>query len=185
MTNNDTTPEQHEGETDSFLPEHIRELLAEVSNLQKAGVEALTDTLAHWLTAHYVAAAKRAARNAGAKGMDLKTLRGLIADVVALRRGDHSAERLLIEREQLELNRQFSKERMEKLFLEWAMKPENKRPYLRQRFVRRGKGRTHSTNFRHEWITEHGETSGRAIGRNNRRNREEGETALSESILLD
>lgn len=126
MTNNDTTPEQHEGETDSFLPEHIRELLAEVSNLQKAGVEALTDTLAHWLTAHYVAAAKRAARNAGAKGMDLKTLRGLIADVVALRRGDHSAERLLIEREQLELNRQFSKERMEKLFLEWAMKPENK-----------------------------------------------------------
>lgn len=127
MTNNNTTPEQREGQTDNSLPQHIRELLAEVASLQKAGAEALTDTLAHWLTAHYVAAAKRAARNAGAKGMDLKTLRGLIADVVALRRGDHSAERLTIEREQLELNRELSRERIEKLFLEWAMKPENKR----------------------------------------------------------
>ena len=127
MTGNDPTPGQHEAEIENSLPQHIRELMAEVANLQKAGVEALTDTLAHWLTAHYVAAAKSAARKAGPKGMDLKTLRGLIADVVALRRGDHSAERLKIEREQLDLNRELSKERMEKLFLEWATKPENKR----------------------------------------------------------
>jgi hypothetical protein len=53
-------------------------------------------------------------------------LRGLIADVVALRRGDHSAERLSVEREQLELNRQLLKERMETLFWEWAAKRENK-----------------------------------------------------------
>ena len=126
MSDAKVNDEEREGESESSLPEHIRELLVEVSNLEKAGAEALTDTLAHWLTAHYVAAAKRAARNAGAKGMDLKTLRGLIADVVALRRGDHSAERLTIEREQLDLNRQLSKERMEKLFWEWAKKPENK-----------------------------------------------------------
>jgi hypothetical protein len=126
MPETNTSHKQREGETESSLPEHIRELLAEVSNLEKTGADALTDTLAHWLTAHYVAAAKRAARNAGAKGMDLKTLRGLIADVVALRRGDHSAERLIIEREQLDLNRQLSKERIEKLFWEWATKPENK-----------------------------------------------------------
>jgi hypothetical protein len=126
MATNNTTPEQHEAESDSSLPKHIRELLAEVDDLKKAGAEALTDTLAHWVTAHYVAAAKSAARNAGAKGMDLKTLRSLIADVVALRRGDHSAERLNIERQQLELNREASRERMEKLFFEWAAKPENK-----------------------------------------------------------
>jgi hypothetical protein len=101
MANNNTNPEQREDETDSFLPEHIRELLAEVADLKKAGADALTDTLAHWLTAHYVAAAKSAARKAGTEGMDLKTLHGLIADVVALRHGDQTAERLRIEREWL------------------------------------------------------------------------------------
>ena len=53
-------------------------------------------------------------------------MRGLTADVVALRRGDHYAERLRIEREHLELDREQSKERMEKCFWEWAEKPENK-----------------------------------------------------------
>jgi hypothetical protein len=124
VTNNNTTPAN--GESEGFLPQHIRELLAEVADLKRAGAEALTDTLAHWLTAHYVGAAKSAVRKAGGKGMDLRTLRGLIADVVALRRGDHSAERLIIEREQLELNRDLSRERTEKLFFEWAMKPENR-----------------------------------------------------------
>jgi hypothetical protein len=119
--------EQDGGEIENSLREDIRELVAEVCKLEEAGGKALTDTLARWLTAHHVAAAKSAARNAGAKSMDLKTLRGLIADVVALRRGDHSAERLSIEREQLDLNRQLSKDRMEKLFWEWAMKPEKKR----------------------------------------------------------
>ena len=124
--NNNTTSEQCERDNDGSLPEHIHELLAEVANLKKGGADALTDNLAQWLTAHYVTAAKNAARKAGKEGMDLQTLRALIADVVALRRGDHSAQRLIIEREQLDLNRELSKERMEKLFLEWAQKPENK-----------------------------------------------------------
>jgi hypothetical protein len=126
MGNNNATPERHSRESDASLPKHIREIVAEVASLKEAGAEALTDTLAHWLTAHYVTAAKRAVANAGPDGLDLKALRGLIADVVALRRGDHSAERLSVEREQLELNRQLLKDRMEKLFWEWATKPENK-----------------------------------------------------------
>jgi hypothetical protein len=153
MSDAKVNDDEREGERESSLPEHIRELLTEVSNLEQAGAEALTDTLAHWLTAHYVAAAKSAARNAGTKGMDLKTLRGLIADVVALRRGDHSAERLNIEREQLALNRQLSKERMEKLFWEWAVEnkdlicgsgltAEEKAKRLRQIFGRDGSPKT-------------------------------------------
>ncbi len=126
MSNSQATHQTHDGGSGASLPQHIREIVAEVASLKEAGAEALTDTLAHWLTAHYVTAAKRAAANAGSEGLDLKTLRGLIADVVALRRGDHSAERLSVEREQLELNRQLLKERMEKTFWEWAMKPENK-----------------------------------------------------------
>jgi hypothetical protein len=126
MVNNDTTNEQGEHQTESSLPRHIRGLLAEVADLKKAGADALTDTLAHWLTAHYVVAAKAAAKNAGAEGIDVKILRALSADVVALRRGDHYAERLSIEREQLELDRELSNQRVEKLFWEWAKKPENK-----------------------------------------------------------
>ena len=126
MSNNQAPNRIHNGESDASFPQHIREIVAEVASLKEAGAEALTDTLAHWLTAHYVTAAKRAVANAGPEGLDLKALRGLIADVVALRRGDHSAERLSVEREQLELNRQLLKERMEKLFWEWAIKPENK-----------------------------------------------------------
>ena len=101
-------------------------LSAEVAGLKKAGAEVLTDALAHWLSAHYVVAAKTAARNAGPEGIDLLTLRVLSADVVALRRGDHYTERLRIERERLELDREQSKGRVEKLFWEWAEKPENK-----------------------------------------------------------
>ena len=115
-----------DGKTSQSLAQHIRELSAEVAGLKEAGAETLTDTLAHWLAAHYVVAAKSAAREAGASGIDLSTLRGLSADVVALRRGDHYAERLRIERAHLELDREQSKERMEMRFWEWAEKPENK-----------------------------------------------------------
>lgn len=124
--NNNTTSKQRDCDREGSLQKQIRELLLEVASLKEAGADALTDTLAHWLTAHYITAAKRIARNAGNKGMDFQTLRALIADVVALRRGDHSAQRLIIEREQLDLNRQLSKERLEKLFLEWAKQPETK-----------------------------------------------------------
>ena len=53
-------------------------------------------------------------------------MRELCADVVELRRGDHSAERLRIERERLELDRAQSKEKWEKRFWEWAQEPENR-----------------------------------------------------------
>jgi hypothetical protein len=45
-------------------------------------------------------------------------LRGLSADVVELRRGDHSAERLRLERERLELDRAQSTEKWEERFWE-------------------------------------------------------------------
>lgn len=116
----------YDRDTQTLLAQHIRELLAEVASFKEAGAEVLTETLAQWLTAHYVVAAKSAAKKASAEGIDLKTLRALSSDVVALRRGDQYAERLRIEREQLELDREQSKERREKLFWEWATKPENK-----------------------------------------------------------
>lgn len=86
-------------------------------------MDSLTDTLAHWLSAHYAAAARNAAEEAGGSGIPLTVLRGLTADVVALRKGDHSAARLLIEREWVEIEREKGEERMRKQFEEWLKEP--------------------------------------------------------------
>ncbi len=108
------------------LAGQIAELSAEVAGLQQPGADPLTDILAQWLAAHYVVVARAAADCAGNDGIGLDTLRSITADIVALRRGDHYAERLRIEREQLELERQQTGERLEKYAIEWAQKPENR-----------------------------------------------------------
>lgn len=104
----------------------LADMAAEVKELTEAAAEPVTETLARWLALQYVAAARVAAAEADDAGLDLPTLRSLTADVVALRRGDHNAGRLRIEREQLDLAREQTKERLEKLFWEWSQKPENK-----------------------------------------------------------
>ena len=79
----------------------VREMTAEVAELNQAAEQPLTDTLAQFLAAQYVLAAKAAVRAAGGQPLDLKSLRPLCGDVAALRRGDQNAERLRIEREWL------------------------------------------------------------------------------------
>lgn len=63
----------------------------------------LTDTLTHWLAARYAVATRRLAETGGREGWRL--FREMCGDVVELRKGDHSAERLRIERERLELEK--------------------------------------------------------------------------------
>jgi hypothetical protein len=96
----------------------------DAAELSADGRPPLTDTLALWLAARYAVATRQVAQAEGAEGW--RRLRELCADVVELRRGDHSAERLRIDRERLELERPASKKRHEKQFLEWAEEPENK-----------------------------------------------------------
>jgi hypothetical protein len=67
----------------------------------------LTETLAHWLAARYAVATRRLAETEGREGWRL--LREMCGDIVELRRGDHSAERLQIDRERLKLEREKSK----------------------------------------------------------------------------
>src|SRR5450432_3591665 len=61
----------------------------------------LTDTLAHFLVARYAVTTRRIAETGGREGWRL--LREMCSDVVELRKGDHSAERLQIEHERLKL----------------------------------------------------------------------------------
>ena len=79
--------------------EQVRQLSADVAELKQAGEGALTDTLAQFLSAQYVVAAKAAVRQAAGAAVDLKTLQVLCNDVAALRRGDQNAEWLRLERE--------------------------------------------------------------------------------------
>ena len=89
------------------LHEDAEELTAE-------GRPPLSDTLALWLTARYAVATRDITSTEGPEGWRL--LREMCADLVKLRRGDHHAERLRLERENTELNREKSEEEM----LEWA-----------------------------------------------------------------
>jgi hypothetical protein len=74
------------------------------------GRASLTDTLALWLVARYAVATRRVAETGGREGWRL--LREMCGDIVELRKGDHSAERLQIERERLELEKEQSEKRV-------------------------------------------------------------------------
>ncbi len=56
----------------------------------------LTDQMTGWVTAHYLLAIRKLMEASPRGGPDLKTLRTLLHDVVAVRRGDHRAARLQI-----------------------------------------------------------------------------------------
>jgi len=72
----------------------------------------LTGTLALWVVARYAVATRRVAEIGGREGWRL--LREMCGDIVELRKGDHSAERLQIERERLELEKEQSEKRVRK-----------------------------------------------------------------------
>lgn len=104
--------------------ELARRLAEDAVELQAEGSPPLTDTLAVWLAARYAVATRGLATLEGPE--QWRQLRELCADVVELRRGDHSAERLRLEREELGLARERSRELLEKQFMEWAKQPENR-----------------------------------------------------------
>ena len=102
--------------------EQVRQLSADVAELKPAGEGALTDTLAQFLSAQYVVAAKAAVRQARGKPLDLKTLQVLCNDVAALRRGDQNAGWLCLEHEKFAESRKEGQERALEICLEETRK---------------------------------------------------------------
>src|SRR6267378_766217 len=84
----------------------------------------LTDTLALWLAARYAVATRRVAETGEREGWRL--LREMCGDIVELRKGDHTAERLQIERERLELEKDKTEKRMREKIEEILKQPETK-----------------------------------------------------------
>ena len=84
----------------------------------------LTDLLAHSLAIRYVVETRRVAETGGREGWRL--LREMCGDIVELRKGDHSAERLQIERERLELEKEQTEKRVLQKLEELLKQPETK-----------------------------------------------------------
>jgi len=129
--------------------ERVRNLAADAGELTMAG-GALGDHLAIVLAVRYAAALAR--WDGTADRTVLQNVRALRADIVELRRGDHSAVRLKIEEERLELERSKDEARMQERFEQWVKQPQVKErvcgklsPEERQRRLRqifeRGTGR--------------------------------------------
>lgn len=104
--------------------DQARELAADASELAAATDGRLADHLAIVVTARYAAAL------AGWDGeatedfrRRLRALRGLCQDIVELRRGDHSAARLKMERERLEREREKTEEEIVRHFRRWVEIP--------------------------------------------------------------
>jgi len=97
-------------------------LAEDAVELNVAGRPPLTDTLALWLAARYAVATRQVTQAEGAEGWRL--LRELCADIVELRRGDHSAARLKIEQERLERECEKTEEEVLAQFERWAQNQE-------------------------------------------------------------
>ncbi len=100
--------------------ELIRHMDADSTELNQASKVPLTDLLAQRLSARYVLATKLLSQSNAGDDIDLKLLRDLCGDIVALRKGDHSAERLKIERERLDFERDQLRKLRDQEFWEWA-----------------------------------------------------------------
>jgi hypothetical protein len=107
--------------------EVARQLSADAGEIDGTGPTPLTDRMATWLTARYVVAARKLAAAGGEP--EFAKLREFCSDLVALRRGDHYAERLKLDRARLEFERQESPEQFEKRCREWLARPENREKF--------------------------------------------------------
>jgi len=94
---------------------------------REAAAEPLSDTFSQWLTAQYTATAYDEALAAGDAGLSLPVLREMSAVIGVLRRGDHSAARMLLEREWIKLGRAQCRDRMEAKFEQWMEQPDQHR----------------------------------------------------------
>lgn len=101
----------------------------EAADLSQAMGGSITDAVAAWLASQYFSAAhEKLAGTEGARRWEI--LRAFVQDWAALRRGDHSAARLQLDREELDWQRANSQSQKEKEFREWLQRPEIRQELL-------------------------------------------------------
>jgi hypothetical protein len=102
--------------------ELVHHLSAEAEDLQVAAGDPLSDKLGLLLVAQYAVGIRKLAGPKDGE-VDWARLREMCSDVVALRRGDHSAARLKIEQARLDREREETEEEVVAHFQRWARNP--------------------------------------------------------------
>lgn len=114
-----STPGSNLAETKSLL----LGMVAEAADLKRAAGGSITDAVADWLAPQYLLAARE--KLSGAEGVRRwEILRAFVQDWAMLRRGEHSAARLQLDREQFDWERANTQTQKEKEFREWIRRPE-------------------------------------------------------------
>jgi hypothetical protein len=101
----------------------LLEMVAEAQALKSAAGGSVTDAVAAWLAPQYLLAAREKLSATDGAGR-LEVLRTFLHDWTLLRRGDHSAARLQLDREELDWQRANGQAQKEKEFREWIRRPE-------------------------------------------------------------
>jgi len=104
-------------------------MVAEAQELQQAAGGSVTDAVAGWLAPQYLLAAREKLAATGGDGR-FEVLRVFMQDWAMLRRGDHAAARLQLDREQLEWQRATGQSQKEQEFRAWIQRPEVRRELL-------------------------------------------------------
>ncbi len=112
----------------------LREMVAEAQDLKLAAGGSVTDAVAAWLAPQYLVAAREKLSATDEVGR-FEVLRTFAQDWAMLRRGDHAAARLQLDREELDWQRANSKTQKEQEFREWMQRPE-----VREEFLLKSKG---------------------------------------------
>ena len=110
----------------------LREMVAEAQDLKQAAGGSVTDAVAAWLAPHDLLAA-RAKLAVRAEAGRFEVLRTFLHDRSLLRRGDPSAARLQLEREQLDRPRANGQAQQEQEFRAWIQRPEVRGEFLPER----------------------------------------------------
>jgi hypothetical protein len=101
-------------------------MMAEVRELKQAAGGSITDAVADWLAPQYLLAAREKLDGTeGARRWEI--LRLFAQDWATLRRGDHSAARLVLDRERLAFERECAGRARFSEFWKWTKRPEIKK----------------------------------------------------------
>ncbi len=107
----------------------LSEMVAESQDLKQAAGGSVTDAVAAWLAPQYLMAAREKLTATDEAGR-FEVLRTFMQDWAMLRRGEHSAARLQLDREELDWLRANSKLQKEQEFREWIQRPEVREEFL-------------------------------------------------------
>jgi len=123
-----STPGSNLAETKSLL----LGMVADAADLKRAVGGSITDAVADWLAPQYLLAARE--KLSGTEGaMHWEILRAFVQDWAMLRRGEHSAARLQLDREELDWQRANNQTQKEKEFREWLKRPEIRKEFFPER----------------------------------------------------